>query len=174
MNTIFPASSPIRSRSGFTLVEILTVILIIVTLVGLVVGVAQLAHGKGAEGQCRAELLEWKKLLDTHWEHEGDYPADGNLRKAGTSGLVTYLNQLKNGSVSWENAGLNMNKIKTRDPWGSEYVYRRVSKERYQLGSLGPDRKFGDNALAANGDETNARKLFGEGDDITNDNGRLN
>jgi|GEM_PF-2968154 len=56
--------------------------------------------------------------------------------------------------------------LELEDPWGRPFRYsNRGSKFRYELGSSGEDREMG-----------NAKKggsAFGEGDDITIDNGRM-
>lgn len=179
-------------EAGFTLVEVLTVILIIVTLVGFIIGVAQYAHGKSAEGQCIAGISQWTDLLEQFKEENGWYPGDPSKTtvlptmfnddktfkngsanmyvvadtdfKGGSAALESVINGIGKSDKNYENLP------SLRDPWGSEYRYRFVNEERYEFGSLGADRKYGDN-VAESSTDTDNRKIFGQGDDITKDNG---
>lgn len=155
-------------QNGFTLIEVLVVILIIVTLVGVVVGIAQLGHNKSAEAQCISQLGEWRDALETYKERTGDYPADDNLKDG--SGLQTVINVLYPTTN-------DKHSLQIRDPWGMEFRFRRVNKQRYQLGSLGMDRLIG-SGIAIPGSpaadpNASAYKHMGQGDDITNSNGRM-
>jgi len=157
-----------RKTRGFTLIEVLVVILIIVTLVGIVIGIAQLAHNRSAESQAVAMIAKWKNDLERYKEKYGDYPTDPNLKDA--AGLQLLINQL------YPTAN-DKHDLQTRDPWGMEYRYRRVSKHRYQLGSLGMDRQIGNGVVPPtnppNDPQASDYKLMGQGDDITIDNGRM-
>ena len=159
-----------RKTEGFTLIEVLVVILIIVTLVGIVIGIAQLANNRAAEAQALAMMAKWKTDLERYKEKYGDYPIDNNLHDA--DGLQLLINQLYPTTDEKHD-------LETRDPWGMEYRYRRVSKHRYQLGSLGMDRKIGSGipvptTAPADGDPlANDYRHMGEGDDITIENGRM-
>jgi len=164
-----PSDNYRRGKGGFTLIEVLVVILIIVTLVGIVIGIAQLAHNRSAEAQAIAMISQWKTDLELYKEKYGDYPTDPNLHDA--AGLQLLINQL------YPTAN-ERHKLQTRDPWGMEYRYRRVSKHRYQLGSLGMDRKIGSGINVpttppSNNPLASDYKHLGEGDDITIDNGRM-
>lgn len=168
-------ANPTRTRNhrktgtrGFTLIEVLVVILIIVTLVGIVIGIAQLAHNRAAESQAVAMISKWKDDLERYKEIKGDYPLDPNLKDA--AGLQTLINELYPTTD-------DKHDLQTRDPWGMEYRYRRVSKHRYQLGSFGMDRKIGNGinppAAPPNDPLASDYKHMGQGDDITIDNGRM-
>jgi len=63
-----------RSRHGFTLVEILVVISIILILSGIVIGVAGGVEGKKARSQAEGELQAIGAALESYKLQYGDYP----------------------------------------------------------------------------------------------------
>ena len=75
-----PPKDPARRSRGFTLVELLTVILIIAVLVALVVGIAGPAEQKAAYEKAKVHLATIKTTLDAYKQEWGEYPrsADGN------------------------------------------------------------------------------------------------
>lgn len=149
-----------RQNAGFTLIEVLIVILIIVTLVGVVVGIAQLAHNKSAEAQCKEMIASWRQALEDYKDDNGKYPDDTDLANA--AGLKVVIDDLSNAGITH---GLQM-----RDPWGMEFRYKTINRERYELGSLGMDRKI---AIGRDPNQSGNYQYFGQGDDITINNGRL-
>jgi len=120
-----------------------------------------LARNVGTAGEpdvvCIVDIANWKNELERYREATGTYPADDNLLDA--AGLQLVIEELYPGTNTKH--GLELH-----DPWGRPFRYRnRGSKFRYELGSSGEDREMG-----------NAKKggsAFGEGDDITIDNGRM-
>lgn len=70
-----PAAS--RRRSGFTLVELLTVIAVIAILVSITVGVMRGARQRGAVARAKADLVLLAQALEDYKRHYGDYPQTG-------------------------------------------------------------------------------------------------
>lgn len=126
-------------------------------IVGVAVFVSSLAHTSGGpEHQCIRSLSEWKAALEEYKDRTGAYPDDDNLADA--KGLELVLAELYPGTNTPPYY------LYLQDPWGEPYRYRKVSKHRYQLGSTGGDREVGQRGRLSR---------FGDGDDITIDNGRM-
>ena len=107
-------SKPRDKRAGFTLVEIMVVILLIFVLAAMVVGISGYVTRKGAEAQARAEMQQLRNALEEYRIETGSYPA-------GLGGLGDYGEGLR-----------------TQDPWGTAYVYRLRGGFSYELFSAGP------------------------------------
>ena len=90
-SSLIPHPSP-RS-AAFTLIEILTVIVIIGLLAGLVVGAAKYAETKAARSRAEAEIATMEAALESYKTDNGIYPRTsfprGDVRNSGS--LVTFL-----------------------------------------------------------------------------------
>lgn len=110
-----------NSLTGFTLIEILIVIAIIMTLAGLVVGGAQQARKKATTSKAKAAVASLETALSMYEVDYGSYPAGSNSEM---------VNALKNDPDDgiWrgpymmfkQNELINGEFI---DPWGSAYHY---------------------------------------------------
>jgi len=69
-----PAASINPSRRGFTLVELLVVLLILGLLAGLVLGIGRYAVASGKTSQASAELALLSAALEVYRQQHGDYP----------------------------------------------------------------------------------------------------
>ena len=118
------------SRAGFTLVELLVVMVILGLLVALVapnyIGRVDSAKRDAA----RAQIENLGAALDMFRLDTGRYPSS-------QEGLAA-LRQRPSGSERWD--GPYLKKDVPRDPWGNEYVYRSPGeREAYELISHGSD-----------------------------------
>ena len=139
---------------GFTLVEMLVVITIIVILAGLSMGGFSFVIQKQAMAQAETQIALLSKALEEYKLDNGEYPdtdKTNDLYKAlyynGAS--VTppekiYVSQLDpdNNELGWTE-GTEAN-AKIVDPWGKEYIYRRGDHENaknpdFDLLSMGKD-----------------------------------
>jgi type II secretory pathway pseudopilin PulG len=144
-------------RRGFTLLEILAVISIVIVLLGLVIGLSSVVNEKAAESRAMADLEVLKKLVDDYRFEHGDYPADLGM-------LPTELNY---------------------DPWGNTYICNYAAYKgndevlQYIYGSRGRDNFTGTKGMDDDGngiiDGTKKNNIhipdlieLGFGDDITN------
>lgn len=66
--------NPARSRAGFTLLELLATIGVIVILILLFIGVAQRLPGAADRAACTANLRSLRVALDTYLQTEGHWP----------------------------------------------------------------------------------------------------
>jgi prepilin-type N-terminal cleavage/methylation domain-containing protein len=117
------------STGGFTLVEVLAVIAIIVMMIGLVVGISSMAGIKADEAKARANIQEILNGLQGHMLKTGSYPltvgAQQNMSVAGGFNFSTITNFAPN--------------AKMKDPWGRGYWYQRVGPRSIRVWSWGRD-----------------------------------
>jgi general secretion pathway protein G len=124
-----------RSDRGFTLLELLVVILIIGLLTGIV-GPRFLNQINRSEiTAARAQIDSFDKALQAYRIDTGRFPAGGQGLKA----LVTQPGD----EPRWR--GPYLNGEVPLDPWGSEYQYRVPGPggKPYQVLSYGKDRSAG-------------------------------
>jgi len=115
---------------GFTLLELLVVMVILGLLVGIV-GPGVLRNiGKSEVKTAKAQISALSKALDTYRLDTGHYPAT----EQGLNALVTRpANESK-----WD--GPYLDKAVPPDPWGRPYVYKAPGEHgEYDLSSLGKD-----------------------------------
>lgn len=104
-------------NTGFTLVELLTVIAIIGLLAGIVLGVAGYASRKSDQSKAVASLEQIKNALEDYRIANGAYPTS----------YVVFTNMV--------NAIQDMSAV---DPWGNAWKYTNKSRYVYLLWSTGP------------------------------------
>jgi general secretion pathway protein G len=123
----------VRSSNGFTLIELMLVVIIIGALVAMVMprlaGRSEQAKVSAAQADISANIATALKLYELD---NGRYPASED---GGLAALVT-----KPGSANnWNGPYIEKKPI---DPWGREYQYRSPGVHRsydYDLFSLGRD-----------------------------------
>ena len=122
-----------RSK-GFTLLELLVVIVIIGLLAGYVAPRYFAQVGKSEVQVARAQIDSLEKALDQYRLDVRHYPS----AEQGLDALVAK----PQGETSW--GGPYLKKSVPLDPWGRAYVYRVPgSKGEFDLYSLGKDGKPG-------------------------------
>jgi general secretion pathway protein G len=129
----------IRHR-GFTLLEVLVVIVIIGLLAGIVAPriIGHLSESKGTAA--RAQISAFEKALDSFRLEVGSYPTT----EQGLAALVTR----PDGIAKWN--GPYLRKEIPLDPWGHPYQYKYPGERRdFDLLSLGHDGQPGGTGEAA-------------------------
>ena len=126
-----------RNKKGFTLVELLLVLVILGVLAGIVVprfaGQTERARETAAETQISA----FKTALSTYEVDMGGYPK-------GKDGLKELIAQPRN-AKNWRGPYLEKNEV-PKDPWGNDYIYESPGKHNpnsYDLMSMGKDGRVG-------------------------------
>lgn len=153
----------IHHNHGFTLVEVMVVIMIIMILAGLTIGGLQFVNAKRDNNKAEIQINLLSRGIEEYKLDNGDYPGDENAGNsdgstqtnmlfkalyydgliAGDDGTASiYLADLdpENDSQKWiEGSGASSKII---DPWKAEFRYRRGSdalNPDYDLWSMGKD-----------------------------------
>ena len=130
---------PVRSR-GFTLLELLVVIVIIGLLAGLVAPRYFDQVSKSNAKIARAQIDSLEKALDQYRIDVGAYPT--------TEQGLAALNTKPQNLDKW--AGPYLKKAVPPDPWGARYIYKAPGDHsEYDLSSYGSDGKPGGDGEAA-------------------------
>lgn len=128
-----PSMIPKRS-SGFTLLELLVVMVIIGMLVGYVAPKFFSQIGKSEVKTARAQIDGLEKSLDQFRLDVGHYPP--------TEQGLAALNERPSGEARW--AGPYLKKKLPKDPWGHDYIYKFPGDHGdYDLFSYGKDGQLG-------------------------------
>ena len=130
----------VRRPAGFTLLELLVVV-VIIGLLAAYVGPRYFSQiGKSEQGLARAQIESFEKALDAYRLDMGGYPST----EEGLNALI----ERPGNNQKW--SGPYLQKALPPDPWGRPYVYRSPGRTGdYELGTLGRDGQpggTGDNA----------------------------
>jgi general secretion pathway protein G len=120
------------SRRGFTLIEILVVIVVIAILASLVAPNIFQNVGTAKEATARSQIEMLGAALDAYRLDNGSYPT--------TAAGLDALNQKPVESTNWR--GPYLRKAVPLDPWRHPYVYKSpgdVNPRSYDLISYGAD-----------------------------------
>lgn len=130
----------VRAAHGFTLMELLIVLVIIGMLAGFVAPRFFSQLGKSERKVAAAQLESFAKALDQYRLDTGHYPST----EQGLAALVVRPGN----EAKW--AGPYLEKAVPNDPWGKAYVYRMPGeKGEFDLISYGKDGQPGGSDDAA-------------------------
>ncbi len=135
--------SSAKKTSGFTLIEMLVTITIIVILAGLSLGGFKFILTKQANAQAAIQIKLLEKAIEEYKLDNGEYPPQ-DIGSSGSNSLYTelyynaaqespvndskiYLAELdpENNKQGWtQGTGAGVTLV---DPWGNEYIYRTSS-----------------------------------------------
>ena len=137
MNRACP--SPPTRRSGFTLVELIVVIVVVGVLAGITISLSAGARARAATDRARAELAVLAAALESYHASRGQYP-----QTASGAGLLDALAgpETPRPFITVAAFTLSENETQIVDPWGNAYVYAPFvsgSRRGFHLHSLGPD-----------------------------------
>ena len=127
---------PIR-RSGFTLMEVLLVLVILVIL-GSMVGVwIRGAQKKAFADSAQAQIGLFKQALESYQLDIASYPQTED----GLQALIQPPSSLTN-PARWTRRYLDAQQVPL-DPWGNQYQYQLINPDEYVISSFGPDMQQG-------------------------------
>jgi general secretion pathway protein G len=118
------------NQDGFTLIEIMVVILILGLLATIVVQSLRGATDKAKRVKAQADIAEIKTGLDRFYLDAGSYPTSDQ-------GLAALVAAPQSGNSSNYEAGGYLQSI-PKDPWGNPYFYQSDGNS-YVLKSFGAD-----------------------------------
>jgi general secretion pathway protein G len=125
-------------RGGFTLMEVLVVVVVIAILATLVAPNIFRNVGDARTATARTQIETFGTALDAYRLDNGRYPTTSQ----GLSAL--WQRPAIDPPANWKQPYLR--KAVPKDPWGREYLYEspgRVNPQSYDLQSLGADGKPG-------------------------------
>jgi general secretion pathway protein G len=126
-------SSRRARRRGFTLMEVLLVLAILVILGGIVsVSVLQMQANANKDA-ARTQLNGFKTAITLYQMDVGQVPSED----AAFDALINPPADLPNVS-KWK--GPYFDKSIPLDPWDNQYIYEWLNAEQYRIYSAGPDR----------------------------------
>jgi general secretion pathway protein G len=127
-----------RRADGFTLVELLVVLVILALLFGLVVPRTIEYLGRAKSDVAKLQIQNLTQALDLYRLDNGRYPT----QEEGLKALV----QKPANAARWNGPYVKGNEVPP-DPWGKPYAYEAPSKRglAYDLYSLGADGARGGN-----------------------------
>jgi len=138
--TAFPRRHASTRRRGFTLLELLVVMVIIGLLAGIVAPQYFAQIGKSSTKVARAQIEALGQALDQYRIDVGRYPTP-------EQGLAA-LREAPPNVPQWR--GPYLKRDVPMDPWGQAYVYAQPGKHgEYDLSSLGNDGQPGGDGEAA-------------------------
>lgn len=135
-----------RRTSGFTLLEILVVVMII-TILAAIVGV-NVAHepGKARAAAARAQMGIFRNALQLYRMDQGHYPTQEQGLRA-----LCERTQIPPVPEKFPAGGYLESRNLPKDPWGHDYVYLMPGQEGapYEIISYGSDGEIGGDGESA-------------------------
>ncbi len=121
-----------KQRNGFTLIELMLVVVILAVLSALIVPKFTGQSKKAKVVAAKSDITTLELAIDTFEIHMGRYPTN-------SEGIRALIEEPSN-AEDWD--GPYLKRGIPKDPWGNEYVYKQPGQYNeygYDLNSMGPD-----------------------------------
>lgn len=148
-------------KNGFTLVELLIVILILTILMGITLPVMRSAYSRAKAARAKADISKFESAAEVYKSDWGAYPPSGNANLY--PGLKSISPVTKRPYVVFKSKDLNSAGTELVDPWGKSYSY--TSPGANHTGVNGTDNTKSVDIYSPGPDRTDNS---GAGDDINN------
>jgi prepilin-type N-terminal cleavage/methylation domain-containing protein len=126
-------TNPKMSRSGFSLVEMLAAIAVMLGLIGIVLGIASVVQRKQAEGQAAADIQRIGMAIAEYVAANGEVP----------NPPAPQANKFPGFLRAWlSKSSYSDPDLRFSDPWGNQYRYGRTGRYSYVLRSAGWDQIY--------------------------------
>jgi general secretion pathway protein G len=119
-----------QRKAGFSLIELLAVMLVIGLLAGGIVGLSRYGARKAAESAAQAEIAALEGAIQNYKIQTGAFPPTGS------SGLL----RLTNGFLTWPTKRITGSGLES--PYGGLYQYRTpgvFNSTRFDVWTVSPD-----------------------------------
>jgi len=127
----------LKSKSGFTLIEVMIVVIILSLLAGIIIPKIVSRPEEARRAKAGVQMKQLEGALGLYKIDTGSYPST-------EQGLEALVSQPTIGEISknYKDGGY-MNKI-PKDPWGNEYIYLSPGEHgEFDIASYGPDGEEG-------------------------------
>jgi len=119
-----------RRRRGFTLIEVLLVLMILVILGSFATMYILGAQKKALRRAAQVQVLAFKECIES-------YQVDFTRPPSSLQSLIERPSDLPN-PEKWQSRYLDATRIPL-DPWDQEYQYEVLDEETFRVWSVGPD-----------------------------------
>ena len=129
----------IQRRGGFTLVELIVVMVILVLLAGTVTVVVVNRIEDGKRTKARVDVAGLEQAVDLYYLDAGNYPTS-------QQGLEALLNEPTSPPIPAKWNGPYIKKSLPVEPWGSDYIYEYPgtnNPDSFDIFSMGKDQAVG-------------------------------
>lgn len=131
-----PQNRVSSKQRGFSLIELMIVLVILGLIAGIVGPQAMKYLGKGKSQSAKVQIENISAALDMYRLEVGSYPTT-------TDGMKALVSQ-PSGARGWNGPYLKKGDV-PKDPWNNEYQYKRPGSngQPYDLSSFGADGSAG-------------------------------
>ncbi len=126
------------NRKGFSLMELMVVLIILGLIVAIVVPRLGLFTKKGSIQAAKQQIAQLKTALEAYRADMGKYPTT-------EEGLKALIENPDQNATTYEPNGYLEKKKVPKDPWSNDYIYDSPGKHNndYEISSKGPDGQAG-------------------------------
>ena len=106
-----------RKEKGFTLVELMVVIIILAVLTGIAIPSYMALRNRARQTAAKAEMTNMATAIELFMSDYSEYPGDGLAE------LTLELEGAAGGTLNGANQYVYMSSVPQTDPWGGAYTY---------------------------------------------------